>query len=163
MSFRFNSRSAFAGLAVALLWIGAHSLQASWTKDQVSLDGLGGRLAALSQEQRVLWVSCRVLAAVITVPVAEELAFRGYLARRLVSRDVEAVPYAELGTSAIIVSAICFGLMHGWMWAPGIASGVVFGLLAKGRNRIGDAVAAHATANLVIAAWVLLRSDYSLW
>jgi membrane protease YdiL (CAAX protease family) len=49
------------------------------------------------------------------------------------------------------------------MWIGGILSGIVFALVAKFRNRLGEAVAAHATANLLIAIWVLTRSDYSLW
>ena len=39
-----------------------------------------------------LWIACRVIAAVGTVPLAEELAYRGYLMRRLVSPRFETVP-----------------------------------------------------------------------
>ena len=42
-------------------------------------------------------------------------------------------------------------------------AGVVFAWVAKKRGRLGEAVAAHATANLLIAVWVLTRGDYSLW
>ena len=163
MNFRFDVISVSAGMAVAALWIGAHHLQAIRPGSHVSAQNFAGDLAALSRVKFSLWVSCRVLAAVITVPIAEELAFRGFLARRLMTNDVEAMPYAQLSNMAIVLSAVCFGLMHGWMWGPGIASGLVFGLTAKFKNRIGAAVAAHATANLAIAAWVLLRSDYGLW
>jgi membrane protease YdiL (CAAX protease family) len=49
------------------------------------------------------------------------------------------------------------------MWLAGTLAGVVFCLLARRTGRFGEAVAAHATANLLIAVWVLARGDYSLW
>jgi hypothetical protein len=39
----------------------------------------------------------------------------------------------------------------------------VFALVAKWRGRLGEAVAAHVTANLLLALWVLTRGEYSLW
>lgn len=43
-----------------------------------------------------------------------------------------------------------------------VLAGLLFALVAKWRNRLGEAVAAHATANLLLAAWVLARGDYRL-
>jgi CAAX prenyl protease-like protein len=97
------------------------------------------------------------------VPVVEELAFRGYVARRLISADVEAVPFGQLSVLAILVSSLAFGALHGQMWIAGTLAGIVFALVAKVRGRLGEAVAAHATANLLIALWVLARGDYRMW
>ena len=157
MDLRFGVVGVLAGLAVAGLWIGLHRL------GHVDGQALAGSLAAMSAWHRAVWIAVRVLAAVVTVPLAEELAFRGFLARRIVSAEVEAVPYARLTVMAVLLSAVCFGLMHGSMWGPGIVSGIVFGLLAKYRDRLGEAVAAHAVANLGIAVWVLARGDFGLW
>jgi membrane protease YdiL (CAAX protease family) len=49
------------------------------------------------------------------------------------------------------------------MWIAGTLAGIVFALVAKVRGRLGEAVAAHATANLLIALWVLARGDYRMW
>jgi membrane protease YdiL (CAAX protease family) len=64
---------------------------------------------------------------------------------------------------AVLVSSLLFGAMHGRMWFAGTLAGIAFCMLAKRRGRLGEAVAAHATANLMIAVWVLARGDYSLW
>jgi CAAX prenyl protease-like protein len=157
MDLRFGAVGVLVGLAVAGLWIGLHRLE------HANGQALAGSLAAMSVWHRTVWIAVRVLAAVVTVPLAEELAFRGFLARRIVSAEVEAVPYARLTVMAVLLSAVCFGLMHGSMWGPGIVSGIVFGLLAKYRDRLGEAVAAHAIANLGIAVWILARGDFSLW
>jgi CAAX prenyl protease-like protein len=100
---------------------------------------------------------------VVTVPVAEELAFRGYLARRLMSADVEAVPLRGLSLLAVLGSSLAFGALHGRLWVAGVLAGIVFAIVAKIRGRLGEAVAAHAMANLMLAVWVLARGDYSLW
>jgi len=126
-------------------------------------DSLAAGLEFLTPWQRWLWLAARVLAAVFVVPVAEELAFRGYLARRVVSAEVATVPYARLGVVAVAVSAVSFGVLGGRMFVVGIFAGVVFALVAKWRNRLGEAVAAHAVANLLLAVWVVARGEYWLW
>jgi membrane protease YdiL (CAAX protease family) len=50
-------------------------------------------LLASSTLAKSTWITLRVLGAVVTVPLAEELAFRGFLMRRMVSRDFESVPF----------------------------------------------------------------------
>jgi CAAX prenyl protease-like protein len=100
---------------------------------------------------------------VITVPIAEELAFRGYLARRLVSREFDTVPFSNLTILSVCLSSVAFGLMHGNHWVVGILAGLAYAAVLTWRGRIGDAVVAHATSNLLLAAWVLLRGDWAWW
>jgi hypothetical protein len=33
----------------------------------------------------------------------------------------------------------------------------------RSKGRIGDAIASHATANLLLAVWVLSRGDWAQW
>ncbi len=156
MDWRFGWLGPLSGAAIFLLWLGL----SSW---HGGASPLGAQLQALPAWQRGLWITTRVCTAVVTVPVVEELAFRGYLARRLQAEDVEAVPYRSLGVVAIVVSSLTFGALHGQLWIAGTAAGVAFALVARRRNRLGEAVAAHATANLLIAVWVLTRGDYRMW
>ena len=105
----------------------------------------------------------RVAAAAVTVPIAEELAFRGYLARRIMGREFDEIPFSRLSVVAIAASSIVFGLMHGQNWLVGIVAGVAYAVLLRSKGRIGDAVVAHAVSNLLLAAWVLARGDWGLW
>jgi CAAX prenyl protease-like protein len=104
-----------------------------------------------------------VLVAVLAAPVAEELAFRGYLARRLLNREFDTVPFTALTLLSIGLSSVVFGLMHGRQWMLGIVAGLAFAAILKWRGRMGDAVAAHATCNLLLAIWVLARGDWGQW
>ena len=158
LDWRFSWTAPATGLVVFLIWIAP-----AWSAHAHSPSPLASSLAALSPAMRFTWIAFRAAAAVITVPIAEELAFRGYLARRIVSRDFDAVPFSNLTGLSIVVSSIAFGLMHGSHWFVGILAGLAYAAVLKWRGRIGDAIVAHATSNLLLAAWVLLRGDWSLW
>jgi CAAX prenyl protease-like protein len=107
-------------------------------------------------------LAMRVVGAVCTVPIAEELAFRGFLARRLVAVDFERVSFRTFTWVAFIGSSIAFGLMHG-RWLAGTIAGMAYALIVYRRGELGDAVAAHAITNALIAAYVLATGAWLLW
>ena len=63
-------------------------------------------LAAMSPALRGTWIVSRVAASVLIVPIAEELAYRGYLMRRLIHEDFESVPYQSVRWFAIAATAV---------------------------------------------------------
>jgi exosortase E/protease (VPEID-CTERM system) len=151
-----------AGLGVFAFWLAFQQ----WTDRAAVVNsgaGLAAGLAHLGYWHRMGWLASRCVSATIMVPFAEELAFRGFLARRIMSADVESVSLRRLSVLAMVVSSVVFGLMHGKMWIAGALAGLVFALVAKRRGKLGEAFAAHAVANLAIAVWVLTRGDYSMW
>jgi exosortase E/protease (VPEID-CTERM system) len=144
------------GIVVFLLWIGSAHLQ-------LHAAGIPGKLAALPSALRGLWIVSRLAGGVLIVPIAEELAYRGYLMRRLTKPDFDAVPFQSVRWPALAATAILFGVAHGALWLPGMAAGVVFGLLVVRRGQIGEAVVAHATSNALIAGGVLGWNQWQLW
>jgi exosortase E/protease (VPEID-CTERM system) len=146
------------GVGVFLIWL-APSL---WTHHQQA-SPLGAALATLSPTARWTWIAFRIAAAVLTVPIAEELAFRGYLTRRLVDREFDAVPFSTVTTLSIGLSSVAFGLMHGQQWIVGILAGLAYAGLMKWKGRLSDAIVAHATTNLLLAIWVLTSGNWSQW
>jgi len=161
LNWRFGWAAPLTGAAIFLIWIAperwAHS------PGQPLSSQLGTALAALSPLSRWTWIAVRVAAAVVTVPIAEELAFRGYLARRIMGREFDEIPFSHLSLVAIAVSSIVFGLMHGQNWLVGVVAGVAYAVLLRNKGRVGDAIVAHAVSNLLLAAWVLARGDWRLW
>ena len=158
LDWRFSWTAPLAGLAVFLIWIAP-----TFWFPHPEVTPLASALAALSPTARYAWIAFRIVAAIVTVPIAEELVFRGYLTRRILSRDFESVPFRNITFLSIAISSIAFGLMHGQQWIVGIIAGLLYALVVKSSSRIGDAVAAHATTNLLLAAWVLTRGDWFLW
>jgi exosortase E/protease (VPEID-CTERM system) len=164
LDWRFGWFGPVAGVAVFLAWMAP-----AWFQHQPAVSPLGQALAALSPTTRWTWIAFRVAAAVVTVPIAEELAFRGYLARRFISREFDAVSFSSLTLLSICLSSAVFGLEHmknlmDWQHLLlGTLAGLAFSAALRWRGRMGDAVAAHAVSNLLLAAWVLGFGDWAQW
>jgi exosortase E/protease (VPEID-CTERM system) len=158
LNWRFGWLAPLTGSVIFLVWIAS-----SWWLKEPQTGQLGASLAVLAPSSRFAWIAFRVAAAIITVPIAEELAFRGFLARRLIHREFDTVPFMSLTALAIVVSSAAFGLLHGQHWMVGIVAGLAYAGVLKWRGRFGDAVVAHATSNILLAAWVLSRGDWAQW
>ena len=156
LDWHWSWRGPAFGVLVFLLWIGCAHFQ-------LAVAGIPEKLEALSPGLRTFWIFSRLAGGVLIVPIAEELAYRGYLMRRLSRADFEAVPFQSVRWPALAATAILFGLAHGALWLPGIAAGAVFGLLVARRGQIGEAVVAHATSNALIAVCVLGWNQWQLW
>jgi exosortase E/protease (VPEID-CTERM system) len=110
----------------------------------------------------ILWLVFRVIGSVIVIPIVEELAFRGYLLRRLISREFTEVSYRHFTWVSFFISSVAFGALHS-RWAAGIFAGLLFAMAQMRRGKIGDAIWAHAVANACIAATVLYGNYWGLW
>lgn len=109
-----------------------------------------------------LWLPFRMIGAVFVVPLAEELAFRGYLLRRLQNLHFESVPVGRLTPLSLVLSSLAFGALH-QEWMAGTLAGVAYGLATRGRGGLTDAVVAHGLTNLCISLQVLIQGDWWLW
>ena len=83
--------------------------------------------------------------------------------RRLQESDFESLQFPAVRGRALFLSALLFGLFHGAMWLPGIAAGLMYGQLVRRSGSIGEAVAAHATTNALLAGCVLIGHQWQLW
>ena len=117
--------------------------------------------AGLSAGWAGAWVAFRVAGLVITVPLAEELAFRGYLTRRLLAADFRQVPPGQFSWFSFLFSSLLFGALH-TRWLAGTLTGMLYALALYRRRRVADAVWAHATTNALIAAYVLGAGEWGL-
>jgi exosortase E/protease (VPEID-CTERM system) len=149
-------RGAAVGFALFVVWAGlGHYLAVA--------QPMPDALAAVAAPVRNGWIALRVLAAILTVPIAEELAYRGFLMRRFASAEFESLPFNAVRWPALLISSAIFGITHGALWLPGTLAGLAFGLVAIRTNKIGEAVLAHAIANACIAADVLFFDQWQLW
>jgi CAAX prenyl protease-like protein len=145
------------GVLVFALWM---ALEPS--PDPTKQAAFADALHALSPTMLALWLTVRVVGSVVTVPIAEELAFRGYLGRRLVDVEFERVPFRTFTWTAFLVSSLVFGAMHG-RWLAGTLAGMCYALVLYRRGELGDAIGAHAVTNALIAAYVLTTGHWLLW
>jgi len=107
------------------------------------------------------WCAAFVSYALVT-PLVEELAFRGYAQRRLVSARFEEVPLTQPAPWALLVSALAFGSLHG-NFVGGVLVAIVFSLAAARRGRLADAVAVHALVNAILAVVAVVTGRWGFW
>jgi CAAX prenyl protease-like protein len=156
LDWRFSWRGVLMGIAVFGVW-------AALARFATTPAAAPSELAQLPGAPRAAWIACRAAAAIITVPIAEELAYRGFLMRRIVRADFESLSLSAVSWTAVLISAVVFGITHGRLWIAGILAGLGFGALAVRTGKIGESVAAHATTNALIAMQVLLFGQWQLW
>ena len=125
---------------------------------------LRAALGALPPAQRVAWIAIRVAGAVLVIPLVEELAFRGFLLPWLSSGSADGGRGAARRWTwpAVLVSSLAFGAVHE-RWLLGTVAGLAFAAARLRRDRLGDAVLAHAVANAVLTAAVLAAGRWDLW
>ncbi len=87
-----------------------------------------------------------VLAATAVAPaLSEELLFRGWLQGGLERRIG--------GTAALVIAAVLFGLIHGFVRAPtAIALGLMLGWLTRRAGSVIPAIVAHVSVNAIAIA-----------
>ncbi len=157
LDLRFGAPGIIAGIAVFLLWTGLDFLTPMQER------GMPQPLAAAPLALRIVWIACRAAAASLTVPIAEELAFRAFLLRRFVSAGFEAVNPRHFTWLGWIASSLIFGLLHGDRWVAGSVAGAIYGWVVLRNGRLGDAIVAHATTNALLSLVVLLFSAWRYW
>jgi CAAX prenyl protease-like protein len=143
-----------AGLLVGAVWVATD-------QGRGAPNTLGTWLAALPPWLAVAWICVRIAGSIFFVPIAEELAFRGYLHRALIARRFESVAQGQFTWLAFLVSTTLFAIMH-QRWLSAAIAGVVYATVMYRTNRISDAIVAHMASNAVIAAWAIVWGQWSL-
>jgi exosortase E/protease (VPEID-CTERM system) len=119
-------------------------------------------LSSITPMTAALWLAFRAVGSILTVPIAEELAFRGYLTRRFIADNFEQVPLGAFTWYSLILSSILFGLLHG-RWLAGSLAGALFAAALFRRGRMLDAIIAHSTANAFVTVYVLYTQNWAAW
>jgi CAAX prenyl protease-like protein len=145
------------GVAVFAVWMLLEPTHAAPASTEMR-DGLSKLPRALA----ALWLILRVIGSVVTVPIAEELAFRGYLSRRLIAPDFTTVAPGKFTWVSLLVSSAVFGALHG-RWLAGTLAGMLYAASYSRKGDLAEPVLAHATTNALIAAYVLATGAWSLW
>jgi exosortase E/protease (VPEID-CTERM system) len=143
-----------AGLAIGVAWIATDP-------ERGLASPIGDWLASLPMWLAVVWIALRAFGSVALVPIAEELAFRGYLCRLLMSFRFSHLTPAHLRLIALIVSSVAFGVLHE-RWLAATLSGAVYAALMFRTNRLSDPIAAHMASNGLIMFWSVAAGQWTL-
>ena len=141
-------------VGVGVLWILTQPARGEPT-------ALGAWLATLPPFAVAAWLILRGVGTIILVPFVEELAFRGYLHRKLINDSFSEVPEGAFSWKAFLISSALFGAVHD-RWLAGALAGAAFALIVYKTGRLSSAMIAHAVANAIIFTWAIARGDWAL-
>lgn len=150
-------QAAAIGVLVFVLWIALEP-----EPDAAKVTAWVEQLYSLPAWLLGLWLTFRILGSSLLVPIVEELAFRGYLLRRLISADFTEVSFRQFALIPFIVSSLIFGALH-QNYLGGVIAGALYAYAQLQRGRLSDAILAHAVTNGLICIYVLSAGRWELW
>lgn len=109
----------------------------------------------------VLW--SRIFRAVVLVPIIEELFWRAWLMRWLISPQFEKIPLGTYKPAAFWITALLFASEHGSYWDVGLVAGVVYNWWMVRTRSLGDCILVHAITNACLCGYVVATHRWEYW
>jgi len=162
----FPWTSILLGVGVLLVWIGPDALWPGYRDFWLFHNGITG-VAVSTLPARLksdaFFIAIRVGESVVLVPILEELFWRGWLMRWLIRPAFEEVPFGQYTPVSFWVTALLFAAEHGPYWEVGLIAGVAYNWWIVRTRNLADCMLAHGVTNGVLAAYVLLHSQWQYW
>jgi CAAX prenyl protease-like protein len=160
MRWAFSWEAVVVGVAVCAMWIGIDPFYPKLGKP-----GPGDPHAVFAQSPGLVWffLLVHLLGSTFVVPPLEEVFYRSFLYRWFVKLDFQSMPLSRFHPLSFVVTAIVFGPGQHYQWLAGILCGMAFQWLVIRKNRLGDAMTAHAITNFLLGVWVIWRGAWDFW
>ncbi len=160
------TQSALVGMGVFVLWIGPDLLwpgyRGHWLFSN-PLTGIVGSTLSEDVRQNLPFLVFRIAGTAILVPVIEELFWRAWLMRYLISPHFQTVRLGTYGPTSFWVTAALFAVEHGPYWDVGFMAGIAYGWWMIRTKSLADCILAHAVTNLSLAVYVILGGRWEFW
>ena len=160
MRWAISWEAVVAGLAIFAIWVG---LDGHYPKLFHS-PPTGNPTAAFGPNSALpgFFNAVHILGMTLVVPPLEEVFYRSFVYRYIISPNFMAVPLNRFQPLSFCVTTLLFGLSHN-EWLPGILCGAAYQWVVIRKNRLGDAMTAHAITNLLLGIYIVWRGAWQLW
>ncbi len=148
------------GLIVFVLWIAPQQFF------HFPARHVGFNPETLAANPAAYWttLSLRLLRLVAVVPLVEEIFWRGFLLRYLISEDFEKIPFGSFRWLSFVVVTLAFGLSHSMVdWPVALLTGALYNLVAYRTKSLSACVLAHALTNLALGLWIVATKQWGFW
>ena len=155
------------GVAVFLIWVGPDLLFPTYRQHWLFQNALLGQLSVANSGQRSRsrrgccgrafckrWSSC---------PILEELFWRAWLMRWLISPQFEKIPLGAYQAGAFWITAAMFASEHGPYWDVGLIAGIAYNWWMVRTRSLGDCILAHAITNACLCGYVVATRHWEYW
>jgi membrane protease YdiL (CAAX protease family) len=173
MRWAFSWEAVVAGVGVFAVWVG---INGGWTTQHSLWVKLGlshaaatpapawNPNAAFGAGSALAWlfIVTRILGSTFVVPPLEEVFYRSFVYRYIAQVDFLSVPLNRFLPVPFVVTALVFGFSHN-EWLAGILCAAAYQWLVIRKNRLGDAMTAHAITNFLLGVWVVWKGAWNFW
>ena len=154
------------GVAVFIIWVGPDVLFPAYRQHWLFQNSILGQLTVtipgtVLLSPWVLWP--RIVQAVVFVPIFEELFWRVWLMRWLISPQFEKVPLGAYQAGAFWITAVMFASEHGPYWDVGLIAGIAYNWWMIRTRSLADCILAHAVTNACLCGYVVATHRWEYW
>jgi len=104
----------------------------------------------------------RLLGAAVVVPIMEELFWRSFLIRYMISSNYESVPLGKFTVGSFLATVLLFGSEH-QLWLAGMLAGLAYTLVLYRTKSLWACILAHGVTNLLLGVHVLATGEWRWW
>jgi CAAX prenyl protease-like protein len=160
LRWKFSWEAVVAGVLVFAAWVGLDG----WYPPLGQRSGDWDPFAHYGREPGWAWffVGVRIVGTTLVVPCVEELFYRSFLYRWIENPAFLSVPLGRFASKPFFITSAVFGLVHA-EWLAGILCGLTYQGLVCRKQRLGDAMTAHAITNLLLGLWVIWKGAWQFW
>jgi uncharacterized protein len=160
MRWAISWEAVVVGVAIFAMWVGLDPFYHKFS----SKGATGNPNEVFGQDSPLAWffIAVHILGMTLVVPPLEEVFYRSFLYRYVASQNFLSVPLNKFLPWPFFATAIVFGFSHN-EWLAGILCGAAYQWLVLRKNRLGDAMTAHAITNFLLGIWIVWRGAWHFW
>lgn len=160
MKWAFSWEAVVVGIAVCVMWVGIDT----WYPKFGDAGTPWNPHKQFGENSLFAWmfILVRTYGSTFVVPPLEEVFYRSFLYRYFVRTKFQEMPFSRFHPTSFIVTAAIFGFEH-YQWLAGILCGFAYQWLVIRKNRLGDAMTAHAITNFLLGVYVFWKGAWQFW
>lgn len=159
----FSWEAVAVGIAVFIVWVGLDPFYPH-------LAGVGKATAAWNPFAQYgpgsatawFFVIVRIVGSTFVVPQIEEVFYRSFLYRYIINQEFTSVSPGTFAWTPFLITAAVFGAAH-HEWLAGVLCGMGYQWLVIRKQRLGDAMTAHAITNFLLGLWIVWKNAWHFW
>ncbi|MGH7942174.1 MAG: CAAX prenyl protease-related protein [Limisphaerales bacterium] len=160
MRWAISWEAVVVGIVIFVLWVKLDGYYPQIFKSPSTGNPAGsfGARSALT----AFFNAVHIVGMTLVVPPIEEVFYRSFVYRYIANPNFLAVPLNRFLPVPFCATILLFGFAHN-EWLPGILCGAAYQWLVIRKNRLGDAMTAHAITNLLLGIYIVWQGKWYFW
>jgi len=165
MRWAFSWEAVAVGVLIFIVWVG---LDPYYPMVEILFkntpESIWNPFARFGDDSLTAWLLflIRIFGMTIIVPPLEEVFYRSFAYRYVIRYDFQKVALNHFDGVAFVMVALVFGFVHP-QWLAGIICAMAYQWLVLRKNRLGDAMTAHAITNFLLGVYVVWKDAWKFF